>query len=142
MLGVGHGQRVERRGGWLAALFCTLIALASAADQIARAGRVDLIRLEAADLFVAGAAEAAPMIELRPGQPSALAVLVRPPAVESGLGRSAGKTPLLALRAEQDFPPVPAATSTPRPPALRAFWRSSVGSARTPTGPPHPIFRT
>jgi hypothetical protein len=76
-----------------------------------------------------------PAAGLRPAQPANLGILSRLSLVETALGLPPLKPPLLRPVAEQ--PPLPRhANTVPGGEPRVVFERSSVGTARTPTGPP------
>jgi hypothetical protein len=76
-----------------------------------------------------------PAAGLRPDRPLALGILSRLSLLETTLGLPPVKPPL--LRPPPDQPVLAWAATTTRGGELRSvFQRSSVGTARTPTGPP------
>jgi hypothetical protein len=76
-----------------------------------------------------------PAAGLRPAQPATLGILSRLSLVETALGLPPLKPPLLRSVAEQPLPAPHANVVHGGEPRV-AFERSSVGTARTPTGPP------
>jgi hypothetical protein len=76
-----------------------------------------------------------PAAGLRPTQPAALGILSRLSLVEAALGLSPSKPPLLRPVAEQPSL-IPHANTVLGGEPRAVFERSSVGTARTPTGPP------
>lgn len=76
-----------------------------------------------------------PAAGLRPDQPWALGILSRLSLLETTLALPPAKPPLLRTATDQ---PALAWQATPAPGGERrsVFQRSSVGTARTPTGPP------
>jgi hypothetical protein len=76
-----------------------------------------------------------PAAGLRPAQPATLGILSRLSLVETALGLPPSKPPLLRPIAEQPLPLLHAHTMHGGEPRT-VFERSSVGTARTPTGPP------
>ena len=76
-----------------------------------------------------------PVAGLRPAQPATLGILSRLLLVETALGLPPHKPPLLRPIAEQPLPAHHAHTMHGGEPRT-VFERSSVGTARTPTGPP------
>ena len=82
-----------------------------------------------------GAEGRQPAAELRPAQPLTPGILSRASLLETTLGLPPGKSPL--LRPVADQPALALQTTTARGGEPRAvLQRSSVGTARTPTGPP------
>jgi hypothetical protein len=76
-----------------------------------------------------------PAAELRPNQPFTLGILSRLSLLDTMLGLLPVKPPLLRPVVDQPLPSLQAATAFRLD--LRGFFqRSSVGTARTPTGPP------
>lgn len=76
-----------------------------------------------------------PAAGLRPIQPATPGILSRLSLVETALGPPPDKSPLLRPSAEQPLPARHALTAHGGEPRT-LFERSSVGTARTPTGPP------
>jgi len=76
-----------------------------------------------------------PAAGLRPAQPATLGILSRLSLVETALGLPPHKPPLLRRIAEQPLPARHAHVMRGGEPRT-VFERSSVGTARTPTGPP------
>jgi hypothetical protein len=76
-----------------------------------------------------------PAAGLRPAQLATPGILSRLSLVETALGPLPVKPPLLRTAAEQPLP-TQGATTARRDEPRGAFERSSVGTARTPTGPP------
>ena len=76
-----------------------------------------------------------PAAGLRPAQPATLGILSRLSLVETALGLPSNKPPLLRPIAEQPLPVRHAHAMHGGEPRT-VFERSSVGTARSPTGPP------
>ena len=123
---------------WLAASFASLLAVAPCArlswtiDHVVAAVAVASVAAQEDDL--AGGSQ--PLAGAEPAQPAMAGLLARPSSFETSLGLPPVKSSLLRFSAPD-----------PRPGAIRAgtafsgkpaFDRSSVGTARTPTGPPLP----
>jgi hypothetical protein len=128
-----------RRGGklqpWLAAWFAALLVLAPFARSPVP---VDLAAAAASpEALVAhdGAKDQHPAAQLRPAQPLAPGILSRASLLETTLGLPPVKSPLLRSVADQPALGLQAATWTGGGPR-DILQRSSVGTARTPTGPP------
>jgi hypothetical protein len=128
-----RGDMLQR---WLAAWFAALLALAPFARPSAP---VELAPLAAASQEALVAHDAAqgkqPAAGLRPAQPFTPGILSRLALLDTTFGLPPAKPPLLRPAADQ---PVLAMQTTR---ALggetrSVFQRSSVGTARTPTGPP------
>jgi hypothetical protein len=138
---VSVGRRADRGRQLrccLAALFAALLATASFARPTLP---VDLRATPAASVesVVAHDDEASghePAAQLRPSQPATLGILSRLSLIETARGLPPVKSPL--LRPGAAYPPSLAPQSTVRfaGDVTDVFHRSSVGTARTPTGPP------
>jgi hypothetical protein len=123
---------------WLTVWFAALLAIAPIArpslpveQAAARAASVQSFDLR--DQPTAKAAE--PGSRLRSAQASA-GVLSRLSPVETTFGLPPLKPPLAGLGAADASPVTPRAIAAPAGEIRAAFHRSSVGTARTPTGPP------
>lgn len=79
--------------------------------------------------------ESQPAAKLRPAQPVTLGILSRPSLLETRLGLPPVKPPLLRPAVDQPVPAAQAKAALGGEPRS-VLHRSSVGSARTPTGPP------
>jgi hypothetical protein len=90
--------------------------------------------LIAQDGDLAQAREPAPRV--RPAQPLALGVLARWSGFEVKLGPTPHKPPLFPLNAADRPQPAPRASAALLGDHRAVFHRSSVGTARRPTGPP------
>jgi hypothetical protein len=90
--------------------------------------------LVAQDDGMAQAREPAP--RLRPAQPLAPGVLARWSWLDTKLGPAPAKPPLARLSASDPLPPAAQALGAPTGEIRQVFDRSSVGTARRPTGPP------
>jgi hypothetical protein len=133
-LGAGaHRGKGLRR--WLAAWIVALLASAPFARSPIP---LELAGAPAAADALVGQLDAEgkqPAAGLRPDQPLALGILSRLSLLETKLGLPPVKPPL--LRPAVDQPVLAWAATTARGHDLRGvFHRSSVGTARTPTGPP------
>jgi hypothetical protein len=128
-----RGDKLQR---WLAAWFAALLAIAPFARPSLPVG-VAAIPAASPEAFVAHDEDQGkdPTAGLRPTQPLTLGILSRLSLLETTLGLPPVKPPLLRPAADE---PVPAwqATATLGGELTGAFQRSSVGTARTPTGPP------
>ncbi|HZA65628.1 MAG TPA: hypothetical protein VE592_01685 [Geminicoccaceae bacterium] len=143
------GEKIAVSVGWradqgrqlrccLAALFAALLAIAPFARPTSP---VDLTAVPAASVesIVAHDHEAAgrePAAQPRPAQPATLGILSRLSLLETALGQPPVKSPLLRPRAAYKPPPAPQSTVRFAGDVTDVFHRSSVGTARTPTGPP------
>jgi hypothetical protein len=78
----------------------------------------------------------APEAGLRPAEPVSQGVLARSLLAEPAFGPPPAKSPLFRPTATAGPPVAPDATVTMAEVARDVLQRSSVGSARTPTGPP------
>jgi hypothetical protein len=128
-----RGAKLQR---WLAASFAGLLAIAPFArpSQPVDVGAVSDTAVEA---LVAhdDAQGKQPAAAVRPTQPLTLGILSRLSLLEMALGLPPVKPPLLRPAIDQPVPALQATTA--RGGGLReVFQRSSVGTARTPTGPP------
>jgi hypothetical protein len=77
-----------------------------------------------------------PGARLRPAPPSNLGILSRLSLVETALGPAPLRSPLLRPHAAHRPAPAPQATTGFGSDVTDVFHRSSVGTARKPTGPP------
>lgn len=131
-----RAHRGDRLQPWLAALFAILLALAPFARPSVP---VDLGAGPAGsqEELVAheGASGKQPAAELRPAQPLAPGILSRLSLVETTLGLPPVKSPLLRPAADQPVLALQVTTALGGEPR-EVLQRSSVGTARTPTGPP------
>jgi hypothetical protein len=130
-----RAERSDKLQAWLAAWLAALLAIAPFGSSLP----VELaaVHTAVAEAVVADdhAQDEGPTHGLRPAQPTALGVLSRLSLLETALGLPPPKPPL--LRATADQPVLVVQTTT----ALRGETRDivhpgSVGTARTPTGPP------
>ena len=136
MPGGARAHRGDRLQRWLAACFAVFLAIAPFA-------RPSLpVHVGAADAAAAAALVAQddtpseqPASGLRSAQPLALGILSRLSLLETTLALPPPKSSLLRPAADE---PAPAwqAMATLRGELAGVFQRSSVGTARTPTGPP------
>jgi hypothetical protein len=76
-----------------------------------------------------------PTARLEPARPVGLGVLARPTPVETAFGPATAKSPFHRPGAADGWM-APSAADAPKEAARAVFDRSSVGTARTPTGPP------
>ena len=132
------GVRAHRGGilqRWLAVWFATLLAIAPFARPCLP---FDLAAVPAAPegLIAHDKAQGKhPAAELRPNQPLTLGIVSRLSLLDTMLGLPPLKPPPLRPVVGQPVPSLQAATVLRLD--LRGFFqRSSVGTARTPTGPP------
>jgi hypothetical protein len=133
------GRRAHRGNGlqrWLAAWFAAVLAIAPFVRP-SLPGALPAARAASPEALVAhaGAEDKQPAAELRPDRPLTLGILSRLSALETTFGLPSVKPPLLRPTPEQ---PALARQAMTAPGAeLRGvFQRSSVGTARIPTGPP------
>jgi hypothetical protein len=135
----GQARTARPWRGCLAAWLGILLALAPFARP---ALPVDLAPARAAsgswliahDDGMAQAREPAPRV--RPAQPLALGVLARWSWFETKLGPAPTKPPLGRLSASDQPRPAPKSIGALTGDTREVFHRSSVGTARRPTGPP------
>jgi hypothetical protein len=128
-----RGDKLQR---WLAAWFAALLAIAPFARPALPVG-LAAIPAASPDAFVAHDEDEDedPTTGLRPTQPLTLGILSRPSLLETKLGLPPIKPPL--LRPSADQPVLASQATTALGGDLRSvFQSSSVGTARTPTGPP------
>jgi hypothetical protein len=130
-----RGRRAWQLHGCLAMCFATLLALApfarpSLPAHLTAVSAVPDVLVTQGDLQ-----GDQPAAGLRPAQPATLGILSRLSLVETALGLPPVKPPLLRPVAEQ---PLLArhADTVPGGEPRTVFERSSVGTARIPTGPP------
>jgi hypothetical protein len=131
-----RAHRGDRRQRWLAAWFAALVAIAPFARPSLPVD-VGTVSSPARAALVAHdeAKGKQPTTGLRPTQPLVLGILSRLSLLETTLGLPPVKPPLLRPAADQPAPAWQATAALGG--ELRAvFQRSSVGTARTPTGPP------
>jgi len=129
----GNGLR-----SWLAVWFAALLALAPIARPSlpAEQGAAGPASLHSLDLRDQPATEAKePGSRLRTGRPSP-GILTRPSPLDTTFGLPQLKPPLAWLGATDEQPVAPRAIAAPAGEIRAAFHRGSVGTARTPTGPP------
>jgi hypothetical protein len=124
---------------WLAVWFAALLAIAPIARpslpvEQAAASAASVQSFELRDQPTAKAEE--PGSRLRSAQPSAAGVLSRLLPVETTFGLPPLKPPLAWLAAADPALVAPRAIVAFSGDIGEAFHRSSVGTARTPTGPP------
>jgi hypothetical protein len=131
-----RGERLQR---WLAAGFAVLLViapftrasltvhLAAVAAASAKAGAVGDERIGQAKQ---------PAAELRPAKPSTLGILSRLSSLEPPPGLPPVKSSLTRPSAPEKTLAAMPATATSDGDVGLVFHRSSVGTARTPTGPP------
>jgi hypothetical protein len=126
-------RRANRAWRWrdcLAAWFAALLAIAPVIRPTLP------IDLGASALRSEGSSSATePGARLEPAQPVGFGILSRPSLVETAFGPAAAKSPLHRPGAADGWMVAADATDAPNEPT-RVFHRSSVGTARTPTGPP------
>ena len=123
---------------WLAAWFAAVLALASVVQSTLP---VDAAAPASAPESLAsrdhGSPDAgAPAAGSRPAQPLSQGILARSLLAETAFGPPPAKSPVLRPTAAPGPLVVADATVTMADVASDVFHRSSVGSARTPTGPP------
>jgi hypothetical protein len=123
---------------WLAASFASLLAIAPfirsswTIDPVVAAIPVDSIAAQDDDL----AAGNRPLAGAQPDQPAMAGILARLSSFETALGLPPVKSSLLRLNAPDRRTGAIGANAAFS--AKPGFDRSSVGTARTPTGPPLP----
>jgi hypothetical protein len=132
-----RGRRVRQLRWCLAAWLAVLLAIAPFARPLVP---VDLPVMPAAsaESVVAdenGSQSEQPAARLRPAQPSTPGILSRQSLLETALGLAPVKSSLLRPSATEPSPP-PQLTLRFAGDVTDVFNRSSVGTARTPTGPP------
>jgi hypothetical protein len=132
-------QRAHRGGWrqrWLAGCAAVLLASAPFAQPSPTLDLGTLAAAESIAAFDEAAAASQPSPALRPAPPASLAILSRQSALESALGLPPLKPPVMRPRAP--WPPLAISRAAPAVDGAigHAFHRSSVGTARTPTGPP------
>jgi hypothetical protein len=131
-----RGKQLRR---WLAVWFAALLAFAPVAHPSLplepAASRAASVRsLDLRDQSTTRTEE--PGSRLRPAQPSAPGVFSRLSLVETTFGLPPLKPPSAWLGVEDARPVAPRAIAAPVGEIRAAFHRGSVGTARTPTGPP------
>jgi hypothetical protein len=131
-------RRGKQRQRWFAACFAVLLAIAPFArpswtvDFAVAAASVESV--SAYD--DSSAQENQPAAGLRPAQPLTPGILSRLSSLEMTLGLPPVKSPLMRPNApEEPLPRIRASTAFGGD-LRKVFHRSSVGTARTPTGPP------
>ena len=130
-----RGRQLRR---WLAASFATLLAIAPftppplTIDFAVAAVSVKSVAAQDGDLAQAKQPEAV----VRPAEPLTPGILSRVSLFETALGPPPVKSPLLRPSAAHELAVAPQATTAHRDFIGQLFHRSSVGTARTPTGPP------
>jgi hypothetical protein len=131
-----RARRGDKLQPWLAAWVAILLAIApftrpSLSIDLAAVPAASIEALVAHD----GGEGRQPATGLRPAQASNLGILSRLSLLQTTLELPPVKSPLLRPASDQ---PVLASGGTPTfgGEPRRAFHRSSVGTARTPTGPP------
>lgn len=130
----GHG--LQR---WLAASLATLLAIAPFARPSWTTDLLALATVSAASAAIDDdglAQPSQPAAELRPAQPSALGILSRLSSLETALGLPPAKSPHPRLDLADEPLLAPPADRAFGVGIARIFHPSSVGTARTPTGPP------
>jgi hypothetical protein len=126
-------RRVNRAWRWRGCLAAWFAALLAIAPVVRPPLPVDLGARSAATLR--GDSANQPVARVEPAQPVGFGILSRPSPVETAFGPAAAKSPLDRPGAADGWMVAADATDAPKEPA-RVFHRSSVGTARTPTGPP------
>jgi hypothetical protein len=133
---VARAHRGDKLQAWLAVWFAALLAIAPFTRPSLS---VDLAAAPAASIEAIGAHDDAqgkqPATGLRPAQASNLGILSRLSLLETTLELPPVKSPLPRPAADQHVL-APGGTTTLGGEPRQAFQRSSVGTARTPTGPP------
>ena len=127
-----RGRQLQR---WLAAGIAVLLALAPFAHP---PSTLDLIATAAAESVASfdDDATSQPAPALRPAPPLSLGILSRLSVLETALGLPPVKPPLLRPSPpEGPLPAIQTATASGRDTG-QILHRDSVGTARTPTGPP------
>jgi hypothetical protein len=123
----------------LAAWFAALLAIAPAAQPSVPldvgAARAAASRLSILDDHRSSDAPQ-PAAGLQPGQAVGLGILSRLSRVETTFGPAPAKSPLHRPSAAAEPVLASAAVGAPKDAGRAVFDRSSVGTARTPTGPP------
>jgi hypothetical protein len=127
-----RGDKLQR---WLAAWFAALLVLASLRCAVPFDVTAGPVAYSEALVAHDGAEDPEPAAELRPAQPLALGILSRMSLLEATLALPPIKAPLLSPAADQSVLTLQAATALDAEPR-ELLQRSSVGTARTPTGPP------
>jgi hypothetical protein len=131
-----RAHRGVKLQGCLAACFAALLAIAPFARPSVPVDRGAVGGGAAAALVAQDETQSKqPATGLRPAQPLALGILSRLSLLETTLGLPPVKPPLLRLAADQPAPSSHAEAALGGE-LTAAFQRSSVGTARTPTGPP------
>jgi hypothetical protein len=134
-----RAHRGEHRRRWLALCFAVLLAIApfTRSSSTVHLAAVADAYAESVAVYDDGIAQTSqPAAGLRPAQPLALGILSRPPLLETPLGLPPVKPPLIQPDAFDEPPGAIQATVAFGGETGRIFHRSSVGTARTPTGPP------
>jgi hypothetical protein len=130
-----RAHRGDRLQPWLAAWLSVLLTIAPFAPSLP----VELapVRATSPEALVAddGAQDEQPDAGLRPAQPATLGILSRLSLLETTLGLPPVKPPLLRPMTDQPVLAVQATTALRGEPR-DIFHSGSVGTARTPTGPP------
>jgi hypothetical protein len=130
-----RGRQLQR---WLAASFATLLAIAPftrpswTIDSAVAAVSVESIAAQDDDRAQAKQ----PAAKVRPAQPSTPGILSRVSLLETALGLPPVKSPVLRSSVADELAVAPQAMTAHRGVIGQLFHRSSVGTARTPTGPP------
>jgi hypothetical protein len=131
------GTRAHRGRGlqrWLAAWFAALLAIAPFVRP-SLPGTLAAAPAAPEALLAHATGDKQPAAELRPERPLTLGILSRLSALETTFGLPPVKPPLLRPTIEQ--PALAAGVMVALGGELRdVFQRSSVGTARIPTGPP------
>lgn len=131
-----RARRGDKLRPWLAAWFAVFLAVSPFTRSTPP---VDLVAAPAAsqEALVAhdGTQDKQPAAKLRPAQPLAPGILSRLSLLETTLGLPPVKSPLLRPAPDQPVLALQAATALGGEPR-EVLQRSSVGTARTPTGPP------
>jgi hypothetical protein len=129
-----RADRAWRLRGCLAAWFAALLAIAPVAQPSLL---IDPAAGQPAAVQGHGsAATMEPAAALQPTQPAGLGILSRPSPVETALGPVPAQPPVHRPGAADRVVIASDAAKAPKAAARAVFQRSSVGTARTPTGPP------
>jgi hypothetical protein len=134
----GRADRGRQLRCCLAALFAALLATAPFARPTLPVV-LTVVPAASVESVVAHDDEASghePSAQLRPAQPATLGILSRLPVLETARGLLPVKSPLLRPRAAYQPSLAPQSTVRFAGDVTDVFHRSSVGTARTPTGPP------
>jgi hypothetical protein len=129
-------ERAERYRQWHRCLASWLVVLLAIAPVTQRPGALGPIAGRVAVQPATGVGHAGPPLdELQTAEPAGLAILSRFSLADPGFGPTPAKSIVRAI-ATGALAPAPAPVRAPKEAARGGVDRSSVGTARTPTGPP------